>query len=194
VIELIPDSYVDRLDLEAVFGRRAPLEVDLGCGDGSFLCALARARPEHDFLGIERLLGRVHSSAHKARDLANVRVLRLETFYTIRYLLPENSVSAFYLLFPDPWPKRRHQRRRVVNPDFLDAIARALAPGGTLRVVTDQLDYFRQIQALAGSSNELRATAANDEEQFPASAFERKFLSAGVEVYRLTLRKVSPVR
>src|SRR5207247_9007951 len=78
-----------------------------------------------------------------------MRVLNAETSYALRYLLPENSVETFYLLFPDPWPKRRHQQRRVVSTEFLDSISHALEPGGVLHVATDQRDYFQQIERLA---------------------------------------------
>jgi len=85
------DSLIDHLDLEKIFGRNAPLHVDLGCGDVGFLCALAQRMPDKNFLGIERLSRRVERTCRKA----------------------ENSVETFYRLFPDPWPKRRRQRRRI---------------------------------------------------------------------------------
>lgn len=193
MVELVSESYVACLDLEVIFGRAAPLEVDLGCGDGSFLSALAKQKPEHNFLGIERLAGRVRSAAHKARTLENVRVLRMETSYAVRYLLPAGSVQTFHLLFPDPWPKRRHQRRRVVTSYFLNAIVAALAGHGTFRVVTDQLDYFEQICRLTEKFSDLRIEGANGGSEFPDSAFERKFKRAGAVIHRLELRKTSPV-
>src|SRR6266404_9908446 len=133
-----PRSLVERLDLEKLFARNAPLHVDLGCGDGSFLCALAQRMPEKNFLGIERLLGRFRSAAVKAANIRNVRLLRMESSYVVRYLLPPRSVETFYLLFPDPWPKRRHWWRRVVTEDFLTAISQALVENGTFRIATDQ--------------------------------------------------------
>jgi tRNA (guanine-N7-)-methyltransferase len=193
VVEIIPKSYVDCLDLEAIFGRAASLEVDLGCGDGSFLSALAKQRPAHNFLGIERLAGRVRSAAHKASALENVRILRVETSYAVRYLLPEGSVQTFHLLFPDPWPKRRHRRRRVVTSDFLGAIVAALTTDGTLRVVTDQRDYFEHIRSLAEELSDLQVADSNGENEFPDSAFEREFKRAGAAIHRLELRKTSPV-
>jgi tRNA (guanine-N7-)-methyltransferase len=204
VIELIPKSYVARLDLPKIFGRSAPLHVDLGCGDGSFLCALAERMPKKNFLGVERMLGRVHSASRKGASrkgspsrtgskIDNVRVLHLETFYTVRYLLPPSSVEAFYLLFPDPWPKRRHQRRRVMTPDFLSAIGDALIDGGTFRIATDQSDYFEQIQQLAARSNTFSAVSLNGNDSFPVSTFEKKFKADGASIYRLELRKTSPV-
>src|SRR5881392_3570538 len=88
---LIPDSsysLTNGLDLEKIFGRKAPLHVDLGCGDGSFLCALAQRLPARNFLGIERLTGRIRSSARKVAKLENVRLLQIESSYAVRYLLP----------------------------------------------------------------------------------------------------------
>src|SRR5437762_12472070 len=146
---LIPDSsysLTNRLDLEKIFGRRAPLHVDLGCGDGSFLCALAQRLPDKNFLGIERLSARIRSSARKAASLGNVRLLQMESSYAVRYLLPAESVETFYLLFPDPWPKRRHWRRRIITEEFLRAINQALAENGRFLVATDHLDYFEKIR------------------------------------------------
>src|SRR6516162_5986391 len=149
VVELSPELQIARLDLVQLFGRNAPLHVDLGCGDGSFICEMARQFPKRNFLGIERLTKRVLKVRRRAEMIENVRVIRADTLFAVRYLLPEASVGAFYLLFPDPWPKRRHQFRRVFTRDFLDAIAVALEQEGIVRVATDQFDYFRQIERLS---------------------------------------------
>jgi tRNA (guanine-N7-)-methyltransferase len=192
LIELLPSSYVDRLKVGEIFERPAPLEVDLGCGDGSFLASVAALRPAHNFLGIERLAGRVRSACHKARSLPNVRVLRIETTYAVRYLFARESVSVFYFLFPDPWPKRRHHQRRVFKADFLDDLINALAPGGVLRITTDQRDYFDEMNNLAQARDELH-DLSNEIEEMPATTFERRFRSSGLPIYRLELRKISPV-
>src|SRR5215475_12740245 len=106
---------------------------------------MAQQLSNSNFLGVERLTKRVEKVRRKAEKIENVRVLRADTLFAVRDLLPESSVEAFYLLFPDPWPKRRHQFRRIFTEDFLDAIAVALEQRGVLRVATDQLDYFYQI-------------------------------------------------
>ena len=236
--EIVPDAYVARLDLEKIFGRAAPLQVDLGCGDGSFLCELAQKYPEKNFLGIERLTGRVEKACRKARpsrtggkidigaggsratttgkparvdepggESINMRVLQSETSYAVRYLLPERSVETFYLLFPDPWPKRRHHRRRIVTLEFLDAIYHALEPGGILRIATDHLDYFRQIERVACDAAKERALDLDclkqsscprfivdpNDVDLPPTKFERRFRAQGAPIYRLSLGKVSPV-
>jgi tRNA (guanine-N7-)-methyltransferase len=192
VIELLPELQVARLDVAELFGRMAPLHVDLGCGDGSFLCEMAQKFPNRNFLGIERLTKRVEKVHRKAEKIENVRVLRADTLFAARYLLPKNSVETFYLLFPDPWPKRRHQSRRIFTRDFLEAIAAALQKHGILRVATDQLDYFRQIERLSRAHRHFEVV--DDANIFPLSKFERKFREQGAPIYRLTLRKTSPVR
>ena len=137
-IEFVPANYFAPLDLAAVFSRPAPMEVDLGCGDGAFLVAMAEKFPQRNFLGIERLSGRVRSACGRAsrHALNNLRVLRLETSYAVEYLLPPGSAAGAHLLFPDPWPKKRHQRRRIATQKFLSAVHRLLAPGGYFRIAT----------------------------------------------------------
>lgn len=195
VIEPLPELQVARLDVAQLFGRSAPLHVDLGCGDGSFLCEMAQQFPKRNFLGIERLTKRVEKVRRRAEKIENVRVLRADTLFAVRYLLPESSVEAFYLLFPDPWPKRRHQFRRIFSRDFLDAIAAALEKHGVLRVATDQLDYFHQIERLSRARLQFQVVPRSmNDAVLPVSKFERKFRKQGAAVYGLTLRKTSPVR
>ena len=172
-----------------LFGRNAPLHVDLGCGDGSFVCALAAQMPDANFLGIDRMLGRVNATARKAVSLDNVRVLRFESSYAVRYLLPASSVEKFYLLFPDPWPKRRHQRRRVMTGEFLDAIAAALVAQGTFHIATDQRDYFDYIAKVARASSRFRIEE-RERGDLPFTTFENRFLKEGVPIYRVELRKI----
>jgi len=193
--EIIPADYFALLDVRAIYGRRAPLEVDLGCGDGSFLVASAEANPERDFLGIERLVGRVRRVCRKIgfNRVTNARVLRVESSYAVHQLLPPASVEVFHLLFPDPWPKRRHWCRRVVTDDFLAAIHRALVPQGKVRIATDQTDYFREIERLVFQS--ARFAISPDTEPGPEiSTFEKRFRQCDLEIHRLVLRKVSPPR
>jgi tRNA (guanine-N7-)-methyltransferase len=190
--EIVPANYFAPLDLKAIYGRNAPVEVDLGCGDGSFLVEIAAANPARSFLGIERLLGRVRTAHRKItqRELTNARVLRVESSYAVRRMLPANSVARFHLMFPDPWPKRRHWRRRLVTEDFFAAIHRVLVPHGVLRIATDQVHYFREIERIAGTSTQF--VASSDPNPHSArGTFEKRFSPS--EIYRLELRKVSDV-
>jgi tRNA (guanine-N7-)-methyltransferase len=193
VVELIPESYVAPLDLEKIFGRNAPLQVDLGCGDGSFISALAERMPERNFLGIERLLGRIRSAARRAAAVGNVRLLRMESSYAVRYLLPAGSVETFYLLFPDPWPKRRHWQRRIVTGEFSRAISQALAKNGRFLVATDHLNYFEKIEEIARANPDF-TVALPGAAGLPLTKFEQQFRAQGAAIHWLELRKVSPVR
>ena len=194
MIELVPPTYVAPLDLLAIFGRIAPLDVDLGCGNGDLICELARQKPERNFLGIEKLASRVARVCRKAAALKNVRVLKVENSYAVRYLLPENSVDTFFLLFPDPWPKRRHHRRRVVHADFLDSVHRTLAEAGLFHIATDQGDYFTQIERLAADDSRFEKIDNADVDPLPLTKFEGRFRAQGATIYRLALRKISSVR
>ena len=189
----VSDLPVARLDIADLFGRTAPLHVDLGCGDGSFLCDLARQFPHNNFLGIERLTKRVEKVRRRAENIDNVRVLRADTLFAVRHFFPKNSVETFYLLFPDPWPKRRHERRRVFSSEFLDAVAVALEKHGVLRIATDQLDYFNRMERLSRADSQFEVLDLDDA-VLPLTKFERNFRQKGLPIYRLTLRKVSPVK
>lgn len=196
MVELVPQTYFDQLDLVSIFGRKAPLHVDLGCGDGDLLCELARRSPEQNFLGTEKLPGRVAKSCRKSANLNNVRVLNVESAYAVRYLLPPESVDTFYLLFPDPWPKRRHHRRRIVQSEFFMSIDRALEPGGTVYLATDDLSYFQQMERIARATNQLECimhSSWGEGDGLPETKFERRFRQQRVPIYRLSLRKISPV-
>jgi len=193
-VEYIPKSLTEPLNWGEIFPRSAPIEIDLGCGDGAFLMAMARANPDHNFLGIERLLGRVRKICRRVarEDLNNSRVLRIEVAYVVSNLLPDDSITAFHLLFPDPWPKRRHHRRRAFTIEFLSCIHRALIGGGLFHVATDHADYFRQIERVIAATNAFVVSA--EQPDFPLTTFERKFLIRGLSIQRLLLRKHSPVK
>jgi tRNA (guanine-N7-)-methyltransferase len=192
--EYVPKSLTTTLVFDKIFSRIAPVEIDLGCGDGTFLTALARENQAHNFLGIERLLGRVRSVCRKVArlELKNARVLRMESTYAVANLLPAGSVTASHLLFPDPWPKRRHHRRRAFTREFLLAIHRALIAGGLFHVATDHADYFRQIERVIAATDFF--AISNEQNDFPSSSFEQKYVARGLSIHRLLLRKVSPVK
>lgn len=145
---LTPPSSDSMLNLEAVFGRRAPLEVDIGCGRGRFLLARAAAHPEFDFLGIDRVILRLRKLDMRAGDagLTNIRLIQGDALQIARAQLPAATVSACYVFFPDPWPKRRHHSRRLVSAAFIDLVDHVLSPTGCIHIATDHGDYFQAIQ------------------------------------------------
>lgn len=142
--EFIPRHYFRRLKAEEIRVDDRLLEIDLGCGDGSFLVELSGHHPERDFIGVERLLGRCKKVAKKIRraSLGNARILRLDSKYVVEWLLPQACVSRIHLLCPDPWPKFKHHRRRLVQVPFLEAVKTALEPGGEFLFMTDHQEYF----------------------------------------------------
>ena len=125
-------TILEPLDLTALFSRPQPLEVELGCGDASFLVEYARQHPARNFIGVERLLGRLQKLDRKGRraGLENLRGLRIESAYFLRYLLPPHATTALHVYFPDPWPKKKHRRHRLINESFPALARMALAPGG----------------------------------------------------------------
>ena len=139
-------SIVERLDLAEIFPKPQPLEVELGCGDASFLAEYARRNPARNFIGVERLLGRLKKLDRKGRraGLANLRGVRIESAYFLQWLLPPHSVSALHIYFPDPWPKKKHRKHRLINEHFPALARAALAPGGKVFLRTDDADYFQQ--------------------------------------------------
>jgi tRNA (guanine-N7-)-methyltransferase len=193
-MELFPVSILEPLALREIFTTDRPIEVDLGSGPGKFLVESALKFPDRNFLGIERLLGRVRKTCRVASEigLTNLRVLRLELEYTVRYLLPENSIWRFHLNFPDPWPKRRHLTRRVVDQEFLQAIFRCLIEGGEFWIKTDHEAYFQQISKAAIRSDLWTPTDWEDE-GYPRTDFEEQFLAQGLPIYRLRLSKRNSV-
>lgn len=194
LVEYIPKSLTEPLNWGEVFPSSAPIEIDLGCGDGTFLMTMARANSEHNFLGIERLLGRVGKVCRKVarEDLKNARVLQLEVAYALSHLLPAESITVFHLLFPDPWPKRRHHHRRAFTTEFLSCIHRALIDGGLFHVATDHADYFHQIERVIAATDIFVVSA--EQHDFPLTTFEQKFRIRGLSIQRLLLRKASPVK
>jgi len=129
---------------DAIFGCNRPLEVDIGSGKGRFLLARAAAHPEVNFIGIERQRRRVEKVASKAAraGLDNIRLLHAEICFALETLLPDHAVGTFYIFYPDPWPKRRHHPRRLINSDFLNLLHRKLQPSGRVHFATDDQAYF----------------------------------------------------
>ncbi|HVV02236.1 MAG TPA: tRNA (guanosine(46)-N7)-methyltransferase TrmB [Verrucomicrobiae bacterium] len=187
-------SILEPVAMDALFASSAPLEIELGSGDGSFLAALAAARPARNFIGIERLLGRARKLERKARrlDLKNLRVIRIESAYFLRYLVPRHAAAAIHVYFPDPWPKRKHRRHRLINEDFPAIAAGALAPGGTVHLRTDDADYFDQMQRVFASAAPAFVPAETPAELAAIlTDFERGFQSKGIGTHRASYRLVS---
>lgn len=147
---LLPPDILNRLDFGAIFDNSHPVELELGCGDGSFLLQWAAQNPGRNYLGVERLKGRVTKIDRKGRrlGLSNLRGLRLEASYVLDWKIAPKSLAALHVYFPDPWPKKRHQKRRLIQEPFTKLAAHVLAPGGFLYLRTDHSEYFEQMEAV----------------------------------------------
>jgi tRNA (guanine-N7-)-methyltransferase len=193
-LEIILTDILSPIALREVFWNDRPVEVDLGSGPGKFLVEAAQKFPDRNFLGIERLLGRMRKTRRRAFELGidNLRLLRMEMEYAVKYLLPRESIFRFHLSFPDPWPKRRHHVRRVVDREFFDALWRALIAEGEIRIKTDHEAYFQQIARVAGESQLWNLLEWADE-SYPVTDFEQDFLAKDLPIYRLRAVKRNSV-
>ena len=183
------------LDLDALFMRRAPRVVEIGFGNGDNLLSLARAHPERDYLGIEvhrAGVGRLLMGV-QAESLTNVRIVCHDAVEVLERQIPARSIDELLILFPDPWPKKRHHKRRLIQPDFAALAASRLAPGGVLRLATDWEPYARHMLEALAACTPLR----NDDptggfsprcaERVP-TRFEKRGERLGHNVWDLTFR------
>jgi tRNA (guanine-N7-)-methyltransferase len=187
-----PVSLVEPLNFSNLFPEAKPIELELGSGDGSFLVTYAQSRPHLNLLGVERLLGRIRKIDRKAfrANLHNIRLLRLEASYTLEYLIPAEGVQAIHVYFPDPWPKRRHHRRRLINESFVKASWRALSPGGAVYLRTDDKEYFAQMTSVYGAFAGFETIETPPELCALITDFEGEFLKQGISTQRAAYRKI----
>ncbi|RME90375.1 MAG: tRNA (guanosine(46)-N7)-methyltransferase TrmB [Verrucomicrobia bacterium] len=186
-------SLTDPVDLAALFPERRPVELELGAGDGSFLLEYAARHPEHNFVGIERLFGRLRKIDRKGRRLGllNIRGIRIEAAYFMRYLLPPASIVALHVYFPDPWPKKRHRWRRLVNEEFVRLAWNALQPAGCVHLRTDHADYFEQMQTVFAAHPGFEPVPTPPDLLAVQTDFEKEFLAEGRAIHRASYRKRS---
>jgi len=179
-------SIVEPLDLEKLFPGPQPLEVELGCGDASFLVEYAARHPDRNFIGVERLLGRLRKLDRKGRraGLANLRGVQIESSYFLQYLLPPHSAIALHIYFPDPWPKKKHRKNRLINETFPALARAALQPGGVIYFRTDDRDYFGQMTEVFGATGEFGKVEAPVELSALTTDFEREFQAHGIQTLR----------
>jgi tRNA (guanine-N7-)-methyltransferase len=186
-----PDSYFECLDLSRLFASNRPLVIELGSGDGSFLVEYARLHPDKNFLGVERLLGRLRKIDRKGlrAGLTNLRLIRIEASYLIQYLIPAESVVALHIYFPDPWPKRKHRKHRLINPSFAGLVSKVLLPGGDIYLRTDDGDYFAQVQQVFGANEMFRPVPTPDLLAAITTDFERGFQARGIPTLRVAYQR-----
>ena len=164
------------------FPEAQPLVLDLGCGNGVFLAGLAAARPDWNVLGIEKKDYRVRQATRRSADLPNARVVHGEVGEILKSL-PKRSVAAVYLLFNDPWPKRRHAVRRLVQSEFVALLDARLEADGILYFASDSVEYAEWARSMFRSAR-WRAKSWDVPPGWPETEFEQRFVSAGVEIRR----------
>jgi tRNA (guanine-N7-)-methyltransferase len=169
-------------DGDATFLKRQPLVLDLGCGNGVFLAGLAAARPDWNVLGIEKKDYRVRQAKRHSADLPNARVVHGEVNEVLSSF-PDRSLAAVYLLFNDPWPKRRHAVRRLVQSKFIELLGARLMADGVFYFASDSAEYSGWAGDLFRSSG-WKLHPWNLPPGWPQTEFEQRFVSAGVEIRR----------
>ncbi len=180
----VPEDYFRQYNVPDIFGEGDTCEVDLGCGDGGFLLAMAAHYPERRFLGVERLLGRIRKvcSESARQGLTNVRGLRVESRYFLEWLIAPGSISRLHYLFPDPWPKEKHHKNRLVQDSFIPVLHKALATDGEVLFKTDHEDYFIWVCEKMDASPLFRRADWVDD-FYPKTDFQKQWEAMGKPIY-----------
>lgn len=180
-------------DPQNLFEREAPLEIEIGSGKARFLVAAARANPAHDFLGLERSLSyyRICRERVARAGLSNARVLRADGRLFVESLLP-GSARAFHIYFPDPWPKKKQRKRRLLDAVTLELLASRLEPGGEIRIATDHPGYGRTVAPLLETVETLERLDWSSLPPPPPTNYELKYRAEGRPIWRFLLVRRGP--
>ena len=185
-------SAVEPIDLAGLFSTRQPLELELGCGDGSFTLQYALANPGRNIVALERLLGRITKldrKGHRA-GLKNLRLLRAEAAYVLEYLLPPGLLDAIHVYFPDPWPKKRHHKNRLISEPFPPLAKRLLREGGIVYLRTDNIEYFEQMLVVFGDAVGFETVETPEPMKQLVTDFEQQFNAQGIPTNYAAYRSV----
>ncbi len=190
----------DKIDFAQVFGRCARLHIEIGSGKGTFLVHQAAAQPDVDFLGIEWASKYYRYAVDRIgrRGLSNVRIVRADAPAFLRDFVPDASVDCFHIYFPDPWPKKRHHKRRLLQASHLEIILRCLRPGGQIRIATDHGEYFEQICDVTRACSalleeiEFERPAGACEGERTGTNYERKYVKESRAIHAVAFRKRVP--
>ncbi len=191
-LEILPGRVDGPLRFAELFGRVASVELEVGIGKGRFLLQEAAARPESDFFGLEWSLKHLRVAKERAErcGLTNLRLCRADARHVITTLVPTGSLTRLHVYCPDPWPKKRHHKRRFFTPAIAPHLERVLVPGGFLDLSTDVQDYFDAILAVLAAHTGLRPAP---DPRFPIEGtlgktnYEVKYMNAGRAIHRASL-------
>ncbi len=197
-VALKPENLDGKIDFVRVFGRPGPVHIEIGTGKGTFLLNQARAQPGNNFLGIEwaRKYYRFAVDRIGRWGLTNVRIIRTDAANFLADFVPDGSVDYFHIYFPDPWPKKRHHKRRFICPANVEHLLRCLKTGGQLKIATDHTDYFEVIKTVLTARNEklqeidFLPTAGAEASEWVGTNFERKYLKDQRPIYTLAVKKI----
>ena len=180
-----------QLDLDKVFGRKAQRIMEIGFGNGELFVSMAAASPDKDFIGVE-----VHEPgvghcllAIQNQNLTNARVICHDAIEVLKQQIPDQSLQAVHLFFPDPWPKKRHQKRRIVQPDFVELLGQKIDRGGLLHTATDWGEYAEHIEAIIGANKGFQRADAADGRR-PQSRFEHRGKRLGHKITERFFQRV----
>jgi len=186
------------IDFDTLFGRAAPRILEIGFGNGDSLAAIAHAHPENDYLGIEVHTPGVGHLLLKIEELGltNLRVICDDAVEVLRQRIPAASLDALYLFFADPWPKKRHHKRRIVQPEFVQLLRSRLKPGGRFHMATDWENYAEHMLAVMGAAEGFRNTSPSGDyvprpDYRPLTKFEQRGQRLGHGVWDLIFERVS---
>ncbi|HUU16862.1 MAG TPA: tRNA (guanosine(46)-N7)-methyltransferase TrmB [Sedimentisphaerales bacterium] len=196
-VSLNPEDLDGKIDFVRIFGRAGPVHIEIGSGKGTFLLNQAGAQPDDNLLGIEwaRKYYRYAVDRIGRWGLTNVRIIRTDAATFLADFIPDNSVECFHIYFPDPWPKKRHHKRRFICPANLERLIRCLRTGGQLKIATDHAEYFEQIKKVLTARNEklqeidFLPTAGAEASEWVGTNFERKYLKDQRPIYTLAVEK-----
>jgi tRNA (guanine-N7-)-methyltransferase len=176
---------------EELFGRKAPLVLEIGSGMGETTAEIARAHPDTDYLAIEVHGPGVGSLLRliEKGELGNLRVIRHDAIEVLEHMIADGALAAIHLFFPDPWPKKRHHKRRLVQAAFAALAARKLAPGGYLHAATDWPDYAAQMESVLSAEPRFERSGPKDLRSRPPTKFERRGIELGNPIQELFFRR-----
>ena len=191
---VVPAAGGAALDLADLFGRRAPIVLEIGSGMGDATAAMAQADPDRDYLAVEVHLAGIANllAAVEQRALTNVRIARGDVIDLLRYALPAESLDAIHVFFPDPWPKSRHHKRRLIQPAHVALLRSRLVPGGTLHCATDWAEYAEVMRRTLSADPELVNAFpgyAPRPAHRPVTRFERRGIAAGHTIFDLVFHR-----
>lgn len=184
---------IQQLDPAGWFANQKPLELELGSGDGGFTLQYAQAHPEINLVAVERLWGRIKKIEKRGLrlGLTNIRLLRFEAGYLLKYLMPAGVFQTVHIYFPDPWPKKRHHKKRLINEEFVGLLWRVLKPCGKVYLRTDDAGYHAWMQTAFASNPGFQPVQTPPELAEMLTDFEKEFHAKGLPTLRLAYQKVA---